>query len=57
MNENKAPGAKQSSRMDFSRPDAADATRLNTLLWQNAKGGVAMPAARNGDLPIKTPRD
>jgi hypothetical protein len=57
MNEKKAPGAKESSRMDFSRPDAADATKLNAILWQDAKGGVAMPAARNGDLPMRTVRD
>jgi DNA-binding beta-propeller fold protein YncE len=47
MNGKKAPGAKESSQMDFSRPDAADATRLNAILWQDAKGGAAMPAARN----------
>ena len=38
MNERKAPGAKQSSHMDFSRPDAVDAQALNAVLWQNAKG-------------------
>jgi len=47
MNEKKAPGAKQSSRMDFSRPDAIDAPALNAILWQNAKGSKPMPAARN----------
>jgi len=47
MNDKKAPGAKESSRMDFSRPDAADAQALNAILWQNAKGSAAMPAARN----------
>jgi DNA-binding beta-propeller fold protein YncE len=47
MNEKKAPGAKESSRMDFSRPDAADATKLNAILWQDAKGSAAMRAARN----------
>ena len=46
MNEKKAPGAKESSQMDFSRPDAADATKLNAILWQNAKGRTAI-AARN----------
>ncbi|MGB8785166.1 MAG: bifunctional YncE family protein/alkaline phosphatase family protein, partial [Terriglobales bacterium] len=32
MNDKKAPGAKESSRMNFSRPDAADATKLNAIL-------------------------
>ncbi|MFY9845924.1 MAG: bifunctional YncE family protein/alkaline phosphatase family protein [Terriglobales bacterium] len=40
MNDKKAPGAKESSRMNFSRPDAADATKLNAILWQDAKGGA-----------------
>ena len=38
VNEKKAPGAKESSQMDFSRPDAADAKKLNAILWQDAKG-------------------
>jgi DNA-binding beta-propeller fold protein YncE len=44
VNEKKAAGAKESSQMDFSRPDAADTKKLNAILWQNAKGDVAMPA-------------
>ena len=47
VNEKKAPGAKESSRMDFSRPDAADATRLNAILWQDAKGAAPSPAGRH----------
>ena len=42
VNEKNAPGAKQSSRMNFSRPDAADAKELNAILWEDAKGRVAM---------------
>jgi len=45
VNEKKAPGAKESSLMDFSRPDAANADKLNTILWQDAKGSGAMPIA------------
>ena len=40
VNEKKAAGAKESSGMDFSRPDAADTKKLNAILWQNAKGEV-----------------
>jgi hypothetical protein len=29
--------------MDFSRPDAADARKLNAILWQNAKGDAPVP--------------
>ena len=44
VNEKKAAGAKESARMNFSRPDAADAKKLNAILWQDAKGNVPMPA-------------
>jgi DNA-binding beta-propeller fold protein YncE len=43
VNEKKAAGAKESSQMNFSRPDAADAKKLNAILWQDAKGNVPMP--------------
>ncbi len=49
MNAKKAPGAKESSKMDFSRPDAANAARLNEILWRNAKGDVPMPAPQHSD--------
>jgi DNA-binding beta-propeller fold protein YncE len=38
VNEKTAVGAKASSLMDFSRPDAADAKKLNAILWEDAKG-------------------
>ena len=44
VNEKKAPGAQESSQMDFSGPDAADARKLNAILWRDAKGNNAMPA-------------
>jgi hypothetical protein len=47
MNQKKAPGAKESSRMDFSRPDAANAAQLNGILWRNEKGELPMPASRH----------
>ncbi len=43
MNEKKAAGAKESSQMNFSRPDAVDARKLNAILWQDAKGNVPNP--------------
>jgi DNA-binding beta-propeller fold protein YncE len=43
VNEKNAPGAKQSSQMNFSRPDAVDAKKLNAILWQDAKGDVSVP--------------
>ena len=41
VNEKTAAGAKASSLMDFSRPDAADAKKLNAILWEDAKGNGA----------------
>ena len=43
MNEKKAAGAKESAQMNFSRPDAVDAKKLNAILWQDAKGSAPMP--------------
>jgi len=45
VNTKKAPGAKESAEMDLSRPDAANAALLNSILWRNEKGDVPMPAA------------
>jgi hypothetical protein len=36
VNNKSAPGAKQSSKMDFSRPDAVNAQELNAILRQDA---------------------
>jgi hypothetical protein len=46
VNEKRSAGAKESLKMDFSRPDAADAEKLNAILWRNAKGDVPLPVAR-----------
>jgi len=51
VNKRTAPGAKISSKMDFSRPDAAGATRLNRVLWRDQKGDAPMPVARHTVLP------
>jgi hypothetical protein len=45
VNEKKAVGAKESSLMNFSKPDAADAKALNAILWRDAKGYAPMPVA------------
>jgi DNA-binding beta-propeller fold protein YncE len=43
-NKREAPGANVSSKMDFSRPDAAGAKRLNEVLWRDQKGDTPVPA-------------
>ncbi|MGA7077116.1 MAG: phosphoesterase [Terriglobales bacterium] len=43
VNAKTAAGAKESSVMNFSRPDANDARKLNAILWQDAKGAAPMP--------------
>jgi len=50
-NKREAPGSKISSRMDFSRPDAAGAARLNRVLWQDQKGNIPMPAPKHTVFP------
>jgi DNA-binding beta-propeller fold protein YncE len=46
-----APGAKRSSKLDFSHADAADANVLNAILWHAAKGNVPMPAPQHNVFP------
>jgi DNA-binding beta-propeller fold protein YncE len=46
-----AAGAKQSSRMDFSHPDAADAHLLNAILWHDRKGTKPVPAPKHTVIP------
>jgi DNA-binding beta-propeller fold protein YncE len=50
-NRHEAPGAKISSKMDFSRPDAAGAARLNRVLWQDQKGEAPMPTSKHTVFP------
>ena len=44
-NEAHAPGAKESSRMDFRHEDRADPRKLNVILWRDARGNTPLPAA------------
>jgi len=52
-----APGAKQSSKMDFSHADAADADKLNAILWHAVKGSVPMPAPKHTVFAAEQHRD
>jgi DNA-binding beta-propeller fold protein YncE/phospholipase C len=45
VNPPNAPGASQSSRLDFTAPDAAPAAELNEILWRTLKSGEPYPAA------------
>jgi hypothetical protein len=47
MNSPKAPGAKESQRMDFIHADQANAAELNRILWRESKGNVPMPPPRH----------
>jgi DNA-binding beta-propeller fold protein YncE len=47
MNPAKGPGAKESAKMDFSRPDAANAAVLNAILWRDRKGNQPMPVTQH----------
>ena len=44
INKRTAPGAAESAKMNFSRPDAAGAARLNRVLWRDRKGREPLPA-------------
>jgi len=43
-NPKKAPGAQESSKMDFRHADQADAQKLNVVLWKDAMGSKPVPA-------------
>jgi DNA-binding beta-propeller fold protein YncE len=47
MNPAKGQGAKESAKMDFSRPDAANAAVLNAILWRDRRGNQPVPAAQH----------
>jgi hypothetical protein len=51
INRPDAPGAAESARMNFSRPDAAPAARLNNVLWRDQKGDIPAPAPRHAIFP------
>jgi DNA-binding beta-propeller fold protein YncE len=51
-NKHDTPGAKMSSTMDFSRPDAAGAARLNRVLWEDRKGSAPVPAPQHRVIPV-----
>ena len=44
VNAARAPGARQSERMNFSRADQADTRLLNAILWRDAMGDRPLPA-------------
>jgi DNA-binding beta-propeller fold protein YncE len=50
-NKRDAPGASESARMDFSRPDTAGAARLNKVLWRDQRGNAVEPAPRHTVFP------
>jgi hypothetical protein len=52
MNPPRGPDAEESRKMDFSRPDAANAAVLNAILWRDRKGEVPMPAPRHSVVPV-----
>jgi YVTN family beta-propeller protein len=45
VNPPNAPGAKQSARWDFSRPDRAPERELNRVIWKSVKGPNSEPPA------------
>lgn len=51
MNPPQGPGAEASSKLDFSRPDAAQASLLNAILWRDRKGDLPIPRPQHGVVP------
>jgi hypothetical protein len=51
INKRDARGANESAKMDFSRPDAAGAAKLNEVLWRDQRGDIPAPAPKHSVLP------
>jgi DNA-binding beta-propeller fold protein YncE len=51
-NDKDAPGAKESSKLDFSVADAADTATLNAILWRDARGDAPMPSPQHAIFPV-----
>jgi DNA-binding beta-propeller fold protein YncE len=56
-NPTSAAGARQSSRLNFSHPDAADARQLNAILWHDRKGAKPVPTSRHTVIPASVRDD
>jgi hypothetical protein len=54
-NTRNAPGARESSRMDFRHEDHADPQKLNVILWRDAMGDRPVPPQLL--QPIKKKKD
>jgi len=50
-NQRDARGASESAKLDFSRPDAAGAARLNEVLWHDQKGDAPLPVPKHTVFP------
>ncbi len=57
INPPKGQGAKESAKMDFTHPDAANPAILNAILWRDRRGSSPMPASKHTVFPQKLSRD
>jgi DNA-binding beta-propeller fold protein YncE len=53
VNPSDAPGAKQSARWDFSRPDRAPERELNRVIWKSVKGANSEPPPPISDRAMR----
>jgi DNA-binding beta-propeller fold protein YncE len=56
-NQKTAPGARESSKMDFSHEDRAPVQKLNVILWKDAMGDKPVPAQLKMKLKNKKDDD
>jgi DNA-binding beta-propeller fold protein YncE len=47
VNPRRGQGAKESAKMDFTRPDAVNPAVLNAILWRDRMGSAVVPAAKH----------
>jgi DNA-binding beta-propeller fold protein YncE len=56
-NATKGQGAKQSAKMNFTKPDAINTAQLNKILWRDRMGSLRMPEPKHTVLPQADSRD
>jgi DNA-binding beta-propeller fold protein YncE len=56
-NPHQGQGAKESAKMDFTRPDKANPAVLNAILWRDRMGNAPVPVAKHTILPASAERE
>ncbi|HZQ23731.1 MAG TPA: phosphoesterase [Terriglobales bacterium] len=54
VNPERGEGARESTKMNFSRPDRVNASLLNAVLWRERMGNAPVPKPRHQVIPVSS---